>query len=176
SAYLYRFFVYRSVAHPHLHSFPTRRSSDLKISLDLLLVDMHRRRDDVAWRFLAKLDDVLAKVGLNRLDAISFEVLVERDLLGKPRLALGDRAGVQRAANREHGFARLFRGGTPVHLAAHLQDLRLVALQIVVEVSQGVVLDRLCLVAKLIELRQARGRLNPLVNEAAPHMSHSLLE
>src|ERR1043165_9759511 len=35
---------------------------------DLLLVDMHRRRDDVARHLVAQLDDVFAEVGLDRLD------------------------------------------------------------------------------------------------------------
>jgi hypothetical protein len=41
-----------------------------EVTLDLLLVEMHGRRDDVAGMFAAKLDDVFAQIGFHRLDAI----------------------------------------------------------------------------------------------------------
>ncbi len=49
---------------------------------DLLLHQVDRRRDNVARWLVAQLDDVFAEIGLNGGDAICFEVIVERDLLG----------------------------------------------------------------------------------------------
>ena len=40
---------------------------------DLLLDQMHRRRDDVARRLVAQLDDVFAEIGLDRGDAVRLE-------------------------------------------------------------------------------------------------------
>jgi len=51
---------------------------------------MDRRRDDVARRFLTKLDDVFAKIGLYRRDAVPLEEVIDCDLFADHRLALGD--------------------------------------------------------------------------------------
>ena len=40
---------------------------------DLLHVDVDRRRNDVARRFVAQLDDIFAEVGLDRFDNVGFE-------------------------------------------------------------------------------------------------------
>ena len=61
---------------------------------------MDRRGDDVARRLVAELDDVFAEIGLDRRDAVRLEVIVERDLLGDHRLALGDGLGADGAADR----------------------------------------------------------------------------
>ena len=71
-----------------------------KFLLDVLRREMDRRRDDVGRRFAAQLNDVLAKVGLDRLDPRPLEGMVEVDLLGDHRLALGD-------AFRAHGLAEV---------------------------------------------------------------------
>ena len=41
-----------------------------EIGLDLVLVQMHGRRDDVARLLAAQLDDVFAEIGLDRADAV----------------------------------------------------------------------------------------------------------
>jgi hypothetical protein len=66
-----------------------------KILGDLLLVEMDHRSDDVARSLAPDLDDVLAKIGLCHLDAGSFEMGVEADLLRYHGLALGDEAGAR---------------------------------------------------------------------------------
>ncbi len=76
---------------------------------DLLLQEMDRRRDDMARRLVAELDDVFAEIGLDRLDLVLLEEIVERDLLGDHRLALGHGLGVDAAADPEDGLARLRR-------------------------------------------------------------------
>ena len=52
----------------------------------LVFGQMHRRRDDVAGRLVAQLDDVLAEIGFDRRDADLLEMIVERDLLRHHRL------------------------------------------------------------------------------------------
>ena len=61
-----------------------------KVLDHVVLGHMDRGRDDVRGRFAADLDDIFAKVGLDRLHAGRFEGLVEADLLGDHRFALGD--------------------------------------------------------------------------------------
>ena len=140
-----------------------------EVVLDLLLGQVHRRRDDVARRLVAKLDDVFAEVGLHRLDAVVLEMLVEGDLLGDHRLALGDRAGAGLAADVEHDVARLGRGLGVVHLAAGLDHLLLIGLEVEVEMGQRVVLDVARLVAQRLEFRQRVDRVLALVDEVAAH-------
>ena len=53
-----------------------------KIFFHLTFENMHRRRDDVARRLTAKLDDVFAKVRLDGLNAVLFQMVVDADFLG----------------------------------------------------------------------------------------------
>ena len=50
---------------------------------------------------VAELDDVFAEIGLDRRDAVRLQVVVEPDLLGDHRLALGDGARAGLAADVE---------------------------------------------------------------------------
>ena len=86
-----------------------------EVGLDLILGEVDRRRDDVARRLVAELDDVFAEIGLDRLDAVRLEVLVEADLLGDHRLALGDGLRPDAPADGEDDVARLGRGLGVVH-------------------------------------------------------------
>ncbi len=132
-----------------------------EIGLDLVLGEMDGRRDDVARRLVANLDDVFAEIGLDRLDAVLLEVVVERDLLRDHRLALGDGPGADPLADVEHDVARLRRGLGVVHLAAGLADLLLVGLEVEVEMGERVVLDVAGAFAQPLELGQLRRPLAP---------------
>ena len=70
-----------------------------EIGLDLVLGQMHSGRDDVARQLVAELDDVFAEIGLDRRDAVRLEDVVQVDLLGDHRLALGHGLGAGRAAD-----------------------------------------------------------------------------
>ena len=61
-----------------------------EIGLDVVAREMDRGRDDVRGRLVAQLDDVFAEISLDRRDAGRLQRLVEADLLGDHRLALGD--------------------------------------------------------------------------------------
>src|SRR5437762_525980 len=76
-----------------LHQLAIRRQLRVQaaeVGLDLVLGKVDGRRDDVARRLAADLDQVLAEVGLDHLEAIAFECGIEADLLRDHRLALGD--------------------------------------------------------------------------------------
>ncbi len=88
--------------------------------LPVLLVEVERGRDDVAGQLVTQLDDVFAEIGLDRGDAVAFQVVVDAQLLADHRLALGDGAGIGRTADRQNRVARFVGGGAPVHLAAGL--------------------------------------------------------
>ena len=119
-----------------------------EIRLDLVLVQMHRRRDDVARHLAAELDDVFAEVGLDRLDAVLRQMLVQADLLGDHRLALGGGLRADAAADVEDDRSRVLRRLGPMHLAAGLGDLRLIGFEIEVEMVERVVLDGARLLAQ----------------------------
>ena len=129
---------------------------------DLFFDQMDRRRDDVARRLVAQLNDVFAEIGLDRRDAVGFEEIVEADLLGHHRLAFGYRLGADRAADLQHRGAGLLRRCGPMHLAARSQDLAFVELEVEVEVLEGMVLDRPAGLAQSLEFGE------PLDREAPP--------
>ena len=76
-----------------------------EIRLDLILGQMHGRRDDVRGHLVAELDDIFAEIGLDRRNARRFERVVEADFLADHRLALGDAFGAM-AAGRCRGRSR----------------------------------------------------------------------
>ena len=110
--------------------------------------------DDVARRFVAQLKDVFAEVGLDRRDAVLFQVVVDVQLLADHRLALGDGSCADPLADGEHGGAGLVGGARPVDLAAGALDVRRERFEIEVEIGERVVLDLLTDLAQPLELRQ----------------------
>ena len=85
---------------------------------DLSLGLMHGWRDNMPRCFPRQLYDVLAEIGLHRLDAVGGEKTVEADLFRHHRLALGDGAGADALAQIENGAARLRGCRAPVNHAA----------------------------------------------------------
>jgi phenylalanyl-tRNA synthetase beta chain len=70
---------------------------------------------------LAELDDVLAEIGLDRLDPVRFQMVVHPDFLGDHRLALGDGLRTGLAANLEHRGAGIGEGRKSVAIEVTLQ-------------------------------------------------------
>ena len=143
---------------------------------DLLLHQVDRRRDDVARRLVAQLDDVFAEIGFDRGDAVRFEMLVEGDLLGDHRFALGDDLGIRGAADIEDRGARLLGIARPMHMAARGGDVSLVKLEVEIEICQHMVLDRAALFAQFLEFRQARDRLQPALRKPGTGKAERLLQ
>ncbi len=136
-----------------------------KIRLDLGRVEVHRRGDDVARHLVPELDDVLAEIGLDRRDAVAFEVVVEADLLGDHRLALGHGPRPRGPADAEDDVPRLRRIAGEMHLPAGRRDLLLVALEVEVEMGERMVLDVPRRIPQRLELRQPPDRALPPVDE-----------
>ena len=128
-----------------------------EIGLDLRLGEMHRRRDDVRRQFMAKLDDVFAKIGFDRRDAVGFEEFVDGDFLADHRLAFGDGFRAELAAEIEHDLARILRRHGVVDLAALRDDALFPGFEIEVEVGKRVVLDIARTIAQRLELGQLVG-------------------
>ncbi len=126
--------------------------------LDVLRPEVDRRREDVGRGLAAQLDDVLAEVGFDRLDSRRLEGVVEADLLGDHRLALGDALRAHRPAQVDDDGARFLSVLRVVDLAAARADLGLVGLEVKVEMRERVVLDRAGAVAQRLELGQSCGR------------------
>ena len=87
------------------------------------------------------------------------EMLVQPDLLGDHRLALGGGLAPDAAADVEDDVARILRRLGEMHVPAGCRHARLVGLQVEVEMVERVVLDGARLLAQLLELRQRGGRL-----------------
>src|SRR5712672_415051 len=133
--------------------------------LDLLLGEMHRGCDDVGWHLVAELDDVFAEVGLDRDDAVGFQVVVEPDLLGDHRLSLGGGAGAERLADAENDLVGIMCRDGVMHVPAGRRDLFFVGFEIEVEMGQRMVLDVARRVAQRVELGQLVRHLAPAGDE-----------
>ena len=147
-----------------------------EIGLDLIACQVHGGRDDVARPLVPDLDQVFAEIGLDRLDAVRLEVVVEVDLFRDHRLALGDELRIRLPADGENLRAGLFRVLRPVHVAAGLLHLLLVALEVDVEMVEHVVLDVAGLVAQRVELGQRVAGLGALLDEARAGLRHRILQ
>ncbi len=122
--------------------------------LPVLDVEVEGRRDDMRRRLLAQLDDVLAEIGLDRRDAVALQMVVDPELFGDHRLALGHGLGPGVLADLQHGRARLVRRAAPMHRAARALHVGGIGLEVEVEVRDRVILDVPPDVPKLLELRQ----------------------
>ena len=145
-----------------------------ELLLDVFRGQMDRRRDDVGGRLAAQLDDVFAEVGLDRLDPRRLERVVEADLLGDHRLALGDALRAHRLAEVDDDLARFLGVLRVVDFAAARANLALVGLEIEVEMGERVILDRAGAVAQRLELGQPGGRGRPPTDEIARERHRAL--
>ena len=150
------------------------RFSELR--LPVLQVQMERRSNDMAGQLVAKLDDVLAKVGFHRGDAGAFQVVVDGDLLADHRFSLRHRPRAGGLADVQYRLARILRRGAPVHLATRGQQLRFPGFQVEIQVGQRVVLDVARGVAQRLELRQRRHRAAAPRHELRPRVGQRLLQ
>ena len=147
-----------------------------KLLLPVLAVKVEGRGDDVARQLVAQLDNVFAEIGLHRRDAVALQVLVHADLLGDHALALGHRPRAGLLADRQHLRTGIVRGGAPMQLPAGCLQLRLVRLEVEIEVGQRVVLDVPADIAQLLEFRQPRHRRRPPADERRPGIGQRLLQ
>ena len=147
-----------------------------EIRLDLVARQVHGRADDVARRLVADLDEVLAQVRLDDLEAGFLQMGVERDLLGDHRLALGDGAGIGLAADALDEVAGFGGGRCPMHDAAGLRHLALELLQVEIEVGERVILDVLGGVAQRLELGQLGAGRRDAADVVHAHALHRLLQ
>src|SRR5581483_4877978 len=125
-----------------------------EIRLHLVLSQVDGGGDDVARRLPADLDEVLAQIGLDHLEAGALEVGIEADLLRDHRLALGDDARARLAANRGDDLPRILGRGREVHSGARFCRLPLELLQVEIEMRKRVVLDGAAALAQRLELGQ----------------------
>ena len=113
------------------------------------------------------MDDVFAEVGFDRFDPRRLESVVEADLLGDHRLALGDALCAHRLAEVDDDLARFLGVLRVVDLAAALAHLALVGLEIEVEMGERVILDRAGAVSQRVELGKPGDRGRPPPDEIA---------
>ena len=135
--------------------------------LDVFRRKMDRGRNDVGWGLAAQLDDVFAEVGFDRFDPRRLEGVVEADLLGDHRLALGDALRAHRLAEVDDDLARFLGVLRVVDLAAALAHLALVGLEIEVEMGERVILDRAGAVPQRVEFGKPGDRGRPPPDEIA---------
>ena len=105
------------------------------------LVEMHGRRDDVARRLAAQLDDVFAKVGFDRRHARAFEAAlspISSEIMDLPLVTVF-------APTLRQISSTILRASSAVrgkmHMPAACSHLLLVVFEIEIEMRERVVLD-----------------------------------
>ena len=104
---------------------------------DLASVLVNCRHDDVRGCFFRQLHNVLAKVRLQRLDALFLKVMVQFHFLRDHGLAFDRRLGVPRHADIAHDTAGFITVGGPMHGNAVLGQLLFQLLQKIRQAGQG---------------------------------------
>ena len=133
---------------------------------DLFAGFVDRGRDDVARHFTSELDNVLAEIGFNDLHAGFFQRMVEVDLLADHRLSFGHRVGIALHAQTGDDLAGLSAVFGPVHMPALVLDLLFELGEIVSQVVQHVVLDRLGVAAHPLPLGYTADNCPAFTDEA----------
>ena len=147
-----------------------------KCFLPILHVQMKGGGDNVAGEFVAKLDDIFAEVGFDRCYAMLLQVVVDGDFLADHGLALGDGAGADALADRQHSGAGGCRIGAPVHVPAGRLHVGLIFLEVEIEIRQRVIFDVASNVPQFLELRQPRHRRRSAGDKARAAAGEGLLK
>ena len=116
---------------------------------------VQRRRDDVVRPLVGELHDVLAQIGLHRLQPVMLQPLVEVDFLGGHRLRFHDEPRLPLLGQSQHEIGDLVAVLAVDHLAAMRRHLALELLEVVIQVVDGVLLDRVGLIAQFLILGEA---------------------
>ncbi|OPZ80298.1 MAG: hypothetical protein BWY77_01144 [bacterium ADurb.Bin431] len=112
--------------------------------------EMEGRRSEVGGDLVEELDDILAEVGLQGLDVVGTEKVVEIEFLGGQGLGLDHALHLLFAHELEDDGARLLRIPRPVDHDAVLLAVLLKELEIAVEVVEGLLFGLVGLVAELL--------------------------
>ena len=127
----------------------------LKQLTDIVVVQVNGRHHDMAGRLSLQLDDALAKVSLNYLDAMLLQVGVHLTLLSEHRLRLHHLLDVMALQNAIDNLVELLRILGPVHLYAVLLGCGGKLVEVFVEVGDGMTFDSRRLLAQLFPLVKA---------------------
>jgi hypothetical protein len=127
-------------------------------------------------RLAAKLNDIFAKIGLDRIDPRRLERGVEAKLLGDHRLAFGHGLGAALLTELQDDIDAFPGGQRIMDMAAGGDNLRLIGFEIEIEMGERVILDVARAVAQRLEFRQARGGGGALFNEIAAHETQRILQ
>src|SRR5579862_1536909 len=130
---------------------------------DIFLRQVNGGRDDVRRALAAKLHNVFAKIGLDRVDPGVRERVVEIDFLGRHRLALDDVPCALGLRERDDIVARLDSILGEKHLTSIRFEFRSQIDQQFVEMSDRVGLDSMCRLALLVVRREVRFDLREVI-------------
>ena len=120
--------------------------------------DVDGWHDDVAGRYLHKLEDAFAKVGLDHVDAVLDKIIVQMTLFGKHRLALHHLLDVVLTHDLHDDVVVLVSILCPVDMHAILLGIGLELLEVVGKMGDGVLLDEVGRFAQLLPLLKLIGK------------------
>ena len=125
----------------------------------VVVVQVDGGHHDVAGLLAFQLDDALAEVGLDHLDALRLQIGVHLAFLGEHRLRLHHLLHVVLLEDAVDDFVELVGVLRPVYDDAVLLGGGGKLLQVLVEVGDGVALDGRSLLAQLFPLVKAHGHV-----------------
>jgi hypothetical protein len=114
---------------------------------------------------VVELDDEFTQIGLDGLDIVFFEKMVEVHLLGNHRFALDDVLRIVATQDVEHDAIGLGRVFGPVHLDAVSGAVGFELLQKSGQLLQGAALDGIAGRAQLFEIGSVREHRAALVDQ-----------
>ncbi len=123
----------------------------MKQPCDLVAVLVDGGDDDVRRCLVIQLDDVLAQIGFQRLDAAFFQEMIEVHFLRHHRLALDDAGGVVALDNPQANLVGFRWSLRPMHLNPVLSAFPLQLFQQVRQLAQGPPPDGVAARAQLLE-------------------------
>ena len=143
---------------------------------NLLFGLVDRRHDDVAGLFAGKLDDVLAHVGFDRLDAVFGQMMVELGFLADHRLALDRQLAATAGDQALDDRVRFFRRFRPVHLDAVAGQVGFQRFQQFGQFGQAALADGFAQRAQLLQLGLVREHGRALAHQEVHRTTETLAQ
>ena len=119
---------------------------------------VQRRRHDVIRPFVRQLQNVLAEVGLHRFQVVMLQPFVEVHFLGGHGFRFHDELRAALFRQCEHKVGNFGAVLAIHHLASARRHVALEFFEVMVEIVDGVLLDRVGLGAQFLVFRQGVGR------------------
>ena len=136
---------------------------------DVVAGQVQRGRDDVIRALVRQLENVFAEIGFHGFQVMLFQALVEMDLLAGHGFRFHQHVRVALLGEIEDEVGRFLARAAIDDVAAVRDYVRFQLLQVIIEILDGVLLDRVGFVAEILVMRQGLGadHARAMIDQAA---------